>query len=407
TWRFLMSSGLLPDHIEPLVDRLRSGDHLPISLPDVAAVTEVLMRSLESYFKSIDLTLYKECQDLADYIDEARSEISSLSSAGEDSVGIPRAGKELDAIVEATESATDTIMQAAEDLMSFESDDFDEYKDHINTEVMKIFEACSFQDITGQRISKVVKTLNHVEDRVGKLISILGITLGGDTPEDAKSILDSDNDEINDDDLLNGPALSGEGIDQSEIDSLLDGSFDQVTTDEPSPDTVAETQDEPVEADIAQPEPKIETSEEIAKDTVEVPVETQNDPVEVEITQPEPIIETTEEVAKDTVEVPVETQNDPVEAEITQPEPIIETTEEVAQDVVKQVVEEVAEEVAEVPVETIEKVTETDHKKPVVQEKVQAIPNKAEAANEPTKNTAEAAGEQKKTSQEDIDSLFG
>ena len=64
------SSGLLPDHIGPLVDRLRAGDHLPIALPDVAAVTEVLMRSLESYFKSIDLTLYKECQDLADYIDE-------------------------------------------------------------------------------------------------------------------------------------------------------------------------------------------------------------------------------------------------------------------------------------------------------------------------------------------------
>lgn len=97
-----MLSGLLPDHIEPLVDGLRSGDHLPIELPDVAAVTEVLMRSLESYFKSIDLTLYKECQDLADYIEDARSEISSLSPDHEDSAGIPRAGKELDAIVEAT-----------------------------------------------------------------------------------------------------------------------------------------------------------------------------------------------------------------------------------------------------------------------------------------------------------------
>ncbi|MEZ5758121.1 MAG: protein phosphatase CheZ [Emcibacteraceae bacterium] len=217
-----MSLGLLPDHIEPLVDRLRSGDHLPIALPDVAAVTEVLMRSLESYFKSIDLTLYRECQDLADYIEDARTEISSLSPDGEDSAGIPRAGKELDAIVEATESATDTIMQAAEDLMSFESDDFDQYKDHVNTEVMKIFEACSFQDITGQRISKVVKTLNHVEDRVGKLITILGISTETETPTDAKPILDPNNEEIDDADLLHGPALAGEGIDQGEIDSLLE-----------------------------------------------------------------------------------------------------------------------------------------------------------------------------------------
>lgn len=238
-----MSSGLLPDHIEPLVDRLRAGDHLPIAQPDVAAVTEILMRSLESYFKSIDLTLYKECKDLADYIEDARAEISSLSPDHDDSAGIPRAGQELDAIVEATESATDTIMQAAEDLMSFDTEDFDEYKNHINDEVMKIFEACSFQDITGQRISKVVKTLNHVEDRVSKLISILGITSDSSTSNGAKPIIDPEtgelNGESNDEDLLNGPALAGEGIDQGEIDSLLN---DDVTeTSEPiSEETPAE-----------------------------------------------------------------------------------------------------------------------------------------------------------------------
>lgn len=240
-----MSSGLLPDHIEPLVDRLRSGDHLPIALPDVAAVTEILMRSLESYFKSIDLTLYKECQDLADYINDARSEISSLSPNHDDSAGIPRAGQELDAIVEATESATDTIMQAAEDLMSFDTDDFDEYKNHINEQVMKIFEACSFQDITGQRISKVVGTLNHVEDRVGKLISILGVTsndLGG---KGSTPIVDPDTGELNEDDLLNGPALAGEGIDQSEIDSLLDD-FDGPAVEV---DTPAEEVDAPAVED--------------------------------------------------------------------------------------------------------------------------------------------------------------
>lgn len=242
-----MSSGLLPDHIEPLVDRLRAGDHLPIALPDVAAVTEILMRSLESYFKSIDLTLYKECQDLADYIEDARAEISSLSPDHDDSAGIPRAGQELDAIVEATESATDTIMQAAEDLMSFDSDDFDEYKNHINDEVMKIFEACSFQDITGQRISKVVKTLNHVEDRVSKLISILGITSDSSASNGVQPIIDPEtgelNAESNDDDLLNGPALAGEGIDQGEIDSLLN-------------DDVAEI-NEPISQDISIEEPEM------------------------------------------------------------------------------------------------------------------------------------------------------
>ena len=344
-----MSSGLLPDHIGPLVDRLRSGDHLPISLPDVAAVTEVLMRSLESYFKSIDLTLYKECQELADYIDEARSEITSLSPTGEDSAGIPRAGKELDAIVEATESATDTIMQAAEDLMSFETESLDDYKDHLNTEVMKIFEACSFQDITGQRISKVVKTLNHVEDRVGKLISILGITHSNNADGDVKSILDSDTAEIDDDgDLLNGPALSGEGIDQSEIDSLLDGGFDQQPVEEQPDDNVndpvAETVDEVVEDDQSQSEPNVETSEEVSEEIVE----------------------------------------------------------EVAEEVSEEVVEEVAETSVE-EVETIEEVAKTDHTEQKVHEKVDVIPEKKEAAN----STNKAPNGNEKTSQDDIDSLFG
>lgn len=297
-----MSSGLLPDHIEPLVDRLRAGDHLPIALPDVAAVTEILMRSLESYFKSIDLTLYKECQDLADYIEDARAEISSLSPDHDDSAGIPRAGQELDAIVEATESATDTIMQAAEDLMSFDSEDFDEYKNHVNDEVMKIFEACSFQDITGQRISKVVKTLNHVEDRVSKLISILGITSDSSTSNGAKPIIDPEtgelNEKANDEDLLNGPALAGEGIDQGEIDSLLNDDVmetcepisEETPAEEPAIKKMAlETSDDEIKNDDLLAENKMEEAEtpevvesdpeekKVANAEAEIPASNQNE----------------------------------------------------------------------------------------------------------------------------------
>lgn len=303
-----MSSGLLPDHIGPLVDRLRAGDHLPIALPDVAAVTEVLMRSLESYFKSIDLTLYKECQDLADYIEDARSEISSLSPDHDDSAGIPRAGKELDAIVEATEGATDTIMQAAEDLMSFDTDNFDEYKEHVNSEVLKIFEACSFQDITGQRISKVVKTLNHVEDRVGKLIAILGITSSSAAAKGTTSILDTEDGEISDEDLLNGPALAGEGIDQGEIDDLLEGGFDAPgVASAAEMEEAAEAEEAPQEQQAEQPDDDAAVEEEEAEaETEEVEAEAEEAAeVEVEV----------EEVAEEAAEAEVEAEAEEVEVE--------------------------------------------------------------------------------------------
>ena len=71
---------------------------------------------------------------------------------------IPRAGLELEAIVASTEKATGTIMDAAEEIMSADATS-ENYVESINDACMRIFEACSFQDITGQRITKVVSTL--------------------------------------------------------------------------------------------------------------------------------------------------------------------------------------------------------------------------------------------------------
>jgi len=260
-----MSRGLLPEHIGPLVDRLRSGDHHAVSLPDVAALTEVLMRSLESYFKSVDLTIYEECQSLADYIDDARLEISSLSPNSHDheEVGIPRAGLELAAIVQQTESATNTIMESAERIMEADPENMESYTETVNDAVMQIFEACSFQDITGQRISKVVNTLEHVEDRVAKLINILGVmenpVAGKDNAAD-----DTDPDKA----LLNGPALEGEGIDQDEIDALLNGEADD------SPDG-----DSP-NIDIEAATPEEDLSEAASSDTAEVPEHVSTDDID-------------------------------------------------------------------------------------------------------------------------------
>ena len=40
--------------------------------------------------------------------------------------------------------------------------------------VTRIYEACSFQDITGQRITKVVTTLKVIEEKVAHIISTFG-----------------------------------------------------------------------------------------------------------------------------------------------------------------------------------------------------------------------------------------
>ena len=157
--------------------------------------------------------LYQDCQDLARYIAKARREISEMRPEEMKQVKLPRAGLELEAIVQATEEATGNIMTAAEEIMAADISEPDAYKTTVDAACMRIFEACSFQDITGQRITKVVHTLTYIEERLNKLQSAWGPDLMDAEPVDDAPSGDAA--------LLNGPALAGEGIDQAQVDAML------------------------------------------------------------------------------------------------------------------------------------------------------------------------------------------
>ncbi len=208
-------SGELTRQVGALVDHLRADPQRTISLADVAAVTEILIASLHRYTRSIETALYRECQALSDHIVRARTEIAEIRPKDITEKRIPRAGQELAAIVQATEEATGAIMGAAEEMMSADASDSAILKGIVDGACMRIFEACAFQDITGQRIAKVVNTLDFIEGRLNALRT--GTFAAGGEAEDAAA-------EVSDDRrLLNGPALAGEGIDQSAVDALIGG----------------------------------------------------------------------------------------------------------------------------------------------------------------------------------------
>ncbi|MFP6774051.1 MAG: protein phosphatase CheZ [Alphaproteobacteria bacterium] len=209
--------------IEQLVDHLRANDSVQVDLGDIAGVTEILLATMRRYFNSIDTTLYSEFGGLSEYIQRARTEISELRPNDLKQEKIPRAGLELEAIVASTEEATGTIMDAAEEIMSADAA-AENYVEAINEACMRIFEACSFQDITGQRITKVVNTLTYIEERLHGLQDAWGPDIedaDGAAPEPGK-----DDDARPDKDLLSGPALDGEGILQDQVDDLLNGTAD-------------------------------------------------------------------------------------------------------------------------------------------------------------------------------------
>ena len=206
--------------IEQLVDHLRTNQSTSVTLGDIAGVTEVLLATMRRYFASIDTTLYSEFRGLSEYIERARTEISELRPNDLKQERIPRAGLELEAIVAATENATGTIMDAAEEIMSADPAS-EEYGDAVSDACMRIFEACSFQDITGQRITKVVSTLTYIEERLHGLQDAWGPDIAdadGEAPASG-----AEDDTRPDADLLNGPALDGEGIEQDRVDDLLAG----------------------------------------------------------------------------------------------------------------------------------------------------------------------------------------
>lgn len=159
--------------------------------------------------------LYRELRDLHQIIEDARREIG-LTRPGEiRHKHIPNATDELDAVVAATAEATGTIMDCCETIENGAAGLDPAQAEPITGAVMKIYEACSFQDITGQRITKVVRTLKEIDTKVDAILSLLG---ADKMPAEGEVVPIGPQD---DSALLNGPQLPGAGISQADIDKLL------------------------------------------------------------------------------------------------------------------------------------------------------------------------------------------
>ena len=239
-----------------------------LSIGDVCKLAELMVGSTQSFFASLDSVIYSEFRELSAYIENAQNEISALQANELHQQKIPDAGKQLDAIVKSTEEATNRIMEQAETIMAANPLDMESYQETVNNAVMEIFEACSFQDLTGQRISKVVETLQHIEQRVSKFAAAVKAKDGEvelSEQEIAKAKRAADQ-------LLHGPQFEGEGVSQSMVDELLAGGAAAVAaeaadaeaaedTAEPSEETdEAPVIEEPVaaEAEAAEEDPKAE-----------------------------------------------------------------------------------------------------------------------------------------------------
>lgn len=182
----------------------------------VAEVVRAVLSTMRGDLSSHETALLSEVEELAQTVANARAEIAALQADDITESHIPSATDELDAIVAHTASATDSILEACEKLDTVGPQLSQEFAGTLQDATTAIYEACSFQDITGQRITKVVSTLKSIESKVAHIIEVFHRDDIGARPVVAEPEASG---------LLNGPQLPTNAMDQSDIDALL-ASFD-------------------------------------------------------------------------------------------------------------------------------------------------------------------------------------
>ena len=189
---------------------------------------QVTQQMIEAYKAQIAeaAKLKHELDLIQDAIVRTKQEIATVHVGGFEGPQMARVTNELDAIVGGTESATDAILSNAEEIDQLASTLAPRLRDEQNQQlvqdmqerVIKIFEACNFQDLTGQRITKVVGTLKFIETHIVRMMEIWG---GLDAFKGIEA--EKPAERAGDARLLNGPRIAGEGghASQDDIDALF------------------------------------------------------------------------------------------------------------------------------------------------------------------------------------------
>ena len=184
----------------------------------VEKVVRAVFSTMHGDLTSRETSLLAEVEELGRTIAAAKAEIAALRVDDITDSHIPSATDELDAIVAHTATATNSILEVCEKLDAVAASMTGTQAEQLNDATTQIYEACSFQDITGQRISKVVLTLKTIEQKVAHIIATFSRAASSDyvSPPIADVVIEG---------LLNGPQLPIAAMGQSEIDKLL-ASFD-------------------------------------------------------------------------------------------------------------------------------------------------------------------------------------
>jgi chemotaxis protein CheZ len=189
------------------------------------AETKVLLETYRAQIEQCE-KLKVELDLIHDAITRTKREIAVLHGKSFDGDEMAKVNGELGAVVGGTEQATQQILEATEAIdnaaTALSKNTSPEQQkllsEEIQERVISIFEACNFQDLTGQRISKVMSTMKFIEQHINEMMDIWG---GVDAIKaHAPPIVDIREGDAR---LLNGPKLDGDvgHASQDDIDAMF------------------------------------------------------------------------------------------------------------------------------------------------------------------------------------------
>ena len=192
--------------------------HMPSQAADMAAQFEDLRRFIDRRIAELSAEVHATVQ-LVDFSEANLSgQLGRIHEQIAGLVALPAAstrnsGVELEAVVHATEAAANTIMEAAEAIQDWiEGGAQDKAAlQALSARVNSIFEACSFQDVTGQRIRRAIQHLQQVETMLQGMMPSASMAV---TEQVHVKALPS---------TVSAPAAAGPDLAQAEIDRLLNG----------------------------------------------------------------------------------------------------------------------------------------------------------------------------------------
>lgn len=160
-------------------------------------------------------------------INRTKQELAALHVNGLGGNDNGRVRQELDAVVDGAEHAIQTILAAAEEIDEaantlsavLRQEPNQALAQDIREHVVRIFEACNFHDLAGQRINKVLSTLTFIEDRIARMMEIWG---GIDAFREHAAVARAERAQAAAP-LVNGPKLEGDAghASQADIDAMF------------------------------------------------------------------------------------------------------------------------------------------------------------------------------------------